>query len=239
MSRVDLWICREADTTPAQLDASRGWLSVDEEARWRRFLREEDRRRFLLARGLVRGVLARCTGAAPAALVFDAQAQGKPVLRGAAGDALHFNLSHTRGMIVLAVSRDAEVGVDVEAIDRRLDPLRLAARQFSANEYAQLQATADSQRHARFIELWTVKEAYVKALGHGLGHDLRAFSVSLDAAAPSIIEHADGSDRVAPCRCWLDAPTPDFRLALVVRDASTPVEVHIAGGFPSWPGAPA
>jgi len=233
--RIDLWICADADATPQRLAASRDWLAPDEHARWRRFLREDDRRRFLLARGLVRGVLARCTGVAPAALEFEAQVHGKPALAGALrASGWEFNLSHTRGMVALAVSRGVEVGVDVEAIDRRLDPLRLAARNFSPHERAALEATADAARPARFFDLWTLKEAYVKALGCGLQHDLRAFSVSFDAGAPAILEHADGVERASACSCWLDEPAPGFRLALVARDVPA-IDVHVVRGFPPVP----
>lgn len=226
MARVDLWILDEAEASAAQFAASDAWLGSDERQRASRFLREDDRRRFVLARGLVRAVLGRVTGIAPAALAFDVQPHGKPVLR---DGGVHFNLSHTRGMIALALSREVEVGVDVEAIDRRLDPLRLAARNFSASENAALADAEASQQPARFIEIWTLKEAYVKALGRGLQHDLRSFSASL--APPSIIDHVDGVDRPAACRCWLDQPAPGFRLALVARDAAA-LDIELMRGFP-------
>ncbi len=231
---VDLWICPEGSVSAPLVDASVAWLSDDEAARWKRFIREEDRRRFLLARGLVRSVLARCTGQTPSSLAFEVGPYGKPALVGEPDSAAtHFNLSHTRGLVVLAVCREAEVGVDVEAIDRNLDPLRLAARNFSISERATLEACADENRATRFFEVWTLKEAYVKALGVGLTHELGAFSVMLDPQPPSIIEHVDGADRIAPCRCWLVEPMPGYRLGLVVRgDPRAAIDVRISGPYP-------
>lgn len=233
--RVDVWISPEADMTPALLDAYRAWLSPDEARQSQRFLREADRRRYLLTRGLARAVLADYTGQTPTALSFAVQAFGKPVLR-AAADATpppHFNLSHTRGLVVLAVCREAEVGVDVEAIDRTLDPLRLAARHFSPSERDALAASTDAQRHERFFETWTLKEAYAKALGQGLNLDLQSFSVVLDAAQPYIVEHAADGSRPSAWPCRLHVPLPGYRLALVVRDAAAGIDMRLAHGLPT------
>jgi 4'-phosphopantetheinyl transferase len=216
------------------LETYRAWLSPDETRQSQRFLREVDRRRYLLTRGLARGVLAGYTGEAPAALAFAAQPLGKPILRGASGAvaAPHFNLSHTRGLVVLAVCREAEVGVDVEAVDRNLEPLRLAGRHFSPSEHEALVVAADSQRLERFFELWTLKEAYAKALGQGLSLDLASFSVVLDAAHPRIVEHAADGSRSTHCQCRLFVPLPGYRLALVVRDAAAGIDVKLASGLP-------
>lgn len=233
MARVDLWLSFEAELTPRSLATYRDWLSPDETARWVRFRREEDRRRYLLARGLVRGVLSDYTQQPPEALAFDVQAQGKPVLRTAPG--LHFNLSHTRGLVALAVCREAELGVDVEAIDPSLDPLRLAARHFSPRERETL-AAAEAAQYERFFEVWTLKEAWLKALGCGLGRDLDNFTVVLDEPEPRIIEHqAGGADRPAQCRCRLYTPQPGYRLAIVVRGAAPRIDVRVFHGMAASP----
>ena len=232
--RVDVWISAEAEVTPALLDAYRAWMSPEEARQSQRFLRESDRQRYLLTRGLARSVLADYTGETPSTLAFAAQEFGKPILRAAQGAVAppHFNISHTRGLVVLAVCREAELGVDVEAIDRNLDPLRLAARHFSPSERDALAAATDAQRHERFFELWTLKEAYAKALGQGLNLDLQSFSVELDAAQPRIVEHAPDGSRPSTCRCRLHVPLPGYRLALVVRDATTEIDVRLARGLP-------
>src|SRR5690349_20259451 len=90
-------------------------LSPDEAARWRRYLRERSRDEFLLARGLARTVLASYAGATPEQVRFGTTATGKPVLvRPDDAEPLHFNLSHSHGVVACAVTRDGPVGVDVE-----------------------------------------------------------------------------------------------------------------------------
>lgn len=232
--RVDVWISPEAELTPVLLDAYRACMSPDEARQSQRFLREEDRRRYVLTRGLARHVLAGYTGEAPSALAFATREFGKPVLRVAPGAVAppHFNLSHTRGLVVLAVCREAEIGIDVESIDRSLQPLRLAGRHFSPSEREMLAATPDAQRHERFFELWTLKEAYAKALGKGLSLDLQSFSVELDAEQPRIVEHAAGGSRPSSCQCRLQVPLAGYRLALVVRGSAPGIDVRFARGLP-------
>ena len=105
---VELWLAPVAATHYAtQLAGYQALLSVDEQARWRRFHRAVDRQRFLVGRAFLRTVLADRLGHRdPAALQFVQQLHGKPVLGGADAGRLQFNLSHTDDMIVLAVSRD-------------------------------------------------------------------------------------------------------------------------------------
>ena len=232
--RVDVWISPEGELTPVLLDAYRAWMSPDEARQSQRFLREGDRQRYVLTRGVARGVLAGYTGETPSALAFATQEFGKPVLLAAPGVEAppHFNLSHTRGLVVLAVCREAEIGVDVESIDRSLDPLRLAARHFSPSEREALAATPDAQRHERFFELWTLKEAYAKALGQGLNLDLQSFSVELGAAQPRIVEHAADGSRPSSSQCRLHVPLAGYRLALVVREFASEIDVRFARGLP-------
>ena len=91
---------------------------------------------------------------------------GKPVL--AQGmPPLFFNLSHAKDVIVLAVSRDFDLGVDVEDGNRRVD-LAIADRFFSPREQAQLKALPRDIQSKKFLELWTLKEAYAKAVGEGI-----------------------------------------------------------------------
>ena len=83
-----------------------------------------------------------------------------------AATGLHFNLAHTHGLVVLAAGRVAGVGVDVEALGKRVR-LEVAERYFSAAEVAELSALPVDARAARFLRLWTLKESYLKATGQG------------------------------------------------------------------------
>ncbi|PRW56999.1 L-aminoadipate-semialdehyde dehydrogenase-phosphopantetheinyl transferase isoform X2 [Chlorella sorokiniana] len=146
----------------------------------------------MLARALVRSVLAGYLPGSPhpRSLVFGRNMHGKPALLGphttAGGHRLRFNLTHTGAMIGLAVTVEGLVGLDVEGLERRTrgDPMRLARRRFSPQEIADLQACPDDEaRTAYFLQLWTLKEAYVKALGRGISAPpgLRSFSFRVQA----------------------------------------------------------
>jgi len=98
---------------------------------------------------------------------------GKPYLKN--HPKIHFNVSHSGGYVVCAVA-DVELGIDVERV--RDYNLRIAERYFSNSELADLLALEGDSRRDYFFTLWTIKESYLKALGHGLTKSLSSFTVS-------------------------------------------------------------
>lgn len=224
---VELWLAPVAATyDAAQLAAYETLLSVDEQARWRRFHRAVDRQRFLVGRAFMRCVLADRLGQRdPAALQFTQQLHGKPVLGGADGGKLHFNLSHTDDMLVLALSRRHCVGVDVEAITRKVELLALAERYFAAHEYAELRVLDDTAQRERFFRLWTLKEAWLKARGLGLRVPLDNFSFTADSACPAI-EFSPQLQEHAGEWQFRTFARDRFRIALAVQCAApTPLQI--------------
>jgi 4'-phosphopantetheinyl transferase len=194
-------------------------LSPDEGARCQRFVFRRDRRDFAAGHALLRRVLSMYDDVRPDAWTFVAAGNGKPSLAQEPGaPPLAFNLSHTQGLVACAVARDAEVGVDVECVERVTDGRDVAERYFSAAELAQLDACPEEQRAARFIELWTLKEAYLKAIGSGLARPLDTFAFSFDdAGGLGFNARPDGSP--ATWTFALFAPSPRHRLALAARFA--------------------
>lgn len=142
-------------------------LSADERERAAQFHTETDARRYIAGRGLLRTLLARYTGGDPAALRFGYGARGKPALRGRDA-ALHFNLAHAGGRLVIAVTSVGAVGVDIEALagGGELEPL--ARRILTPRERARWLALPPRRRRTELLRRWTRKEAYLKALGCGL-----------------------------------------------------------------------
>ncbi|HEV7217131.1 MAG TPA: 4'-phosphopantetheinyl transferase superfamily protein, partial [Chloroflexota bacterium] len=131
---------------------------------------------------------------------------------------LRFNLSHTDGLALLAVTRERELGIDVERVRKGIAREGIAERFFTTTEVADLRALpADSQDDA-FFACWTRKEAYVKARGEGLSIPLDQFAVSLLPGEPAALLHvALDPDEV---KRWslhdLDAG-PGYRAALLVE----------------------
>ncbi|MBI3278775.1 MAG: 4'-phosphopantetheinyl transferase superfamily protein [Acidobacteria bacterium] len=144
-------------------------LSPEETERAARFHFECDRIRYARAHGALRVTLARYTGSDPRALRFRREARGKPVLE---DRELHFSLSHSLGVALIAVSRLHEVGVDVERIREPALLDRLGARCLAPSELSDWRALPRHARAESFLRVWTRKEALLKGLGRGLGDPL-------------------------------------------------------------------
>ncbi len=203
-------------------------LSDEERARAARFAFARDRRDFAAAHALTRRVLSSYETVAPSAWAFETSARGKPSIAAHQSGAppLAFNLSHTRGMVACAVARGADIGVDVEQVDPDLDALSLAARHFSPRENEQLAAVAVDQRAARFVEIWTLKEAFIKATGDGLSQPLDAFGFSIGADGAIGFSGPPGV-HVAEWTFRLFALSTGGRLAVAIRSADPKREVAL------------
>jgi 4'-phosphopantetheinyl transferase len=221
-ANVDVWWTRPDIGMDADLvHRYEQLLADDERQRYHRFVRHEDRRSHLVARALVRLTLASYTGSDPAALRFSPGPHGKPEVVGPPGARLpRFNLSHSRGLIALAVTSDDDVGLDVEHVERQVDCLELARRFFAPREAAHVAAVDSVERHRVFFDYWTLKEAFVKATGLGLSVPLESFW--FDLSDPPVASFADAPRDVG--RDWQFARLalgPDHAAALAVRCGDT------------------
>lgn len=205
-------------------------LSQEERARHDRLIFPRDRRDFAEAHALTRRVLSLYEDVPPAGWRFETAPGGKPFLPRAAGTApLHFNLSHTRGLVACAVTRDGDVGLDVESIDRPVDERGISRRYFTPAEDTFLHACRDDERATRFIELWTLKEAYIKAIGQGLAHPLNEFGFAFEGTGGVRFDAPSGTDATE----WtfaLFAPVPSARMAVAVRSPASCAIVARADG---------
>jgi 4'-phosphopantetheinyl transferase len=205
-----------AVTSGAQLLA---WLSQDERDRHARFHFDDDRDAYLVAHALTRRLLASSAGVDPAELCFERTENGRPEISAPqAALELRFNLSHTRGLVACAVTLNRAIGVDVEHIDRRVELLGVAHRVFSPREIAGLEMLSGDAQRVRFFELWTLKEAYVKAIGKGLAGPLGAISFAPEQVDPVPV-HFDPEAADDPT-AWCfrrHAASPNFRLAVALR----------------------
>lgn len=194
-----------------------------------RLVFERDRRRFLLTRALVRTMLSRYAGVAPAEWAFIANVHGRPEILDRPGSVpdLRFNLSHTEGLIACAVTIGREVGVDVEHIQRRLTR-DVAGRFFAPSEVNTLKALPDDEQARAFFDYWTLKEAYIKARGFGLALPLADFAFTLAPPAPPQIAFEPAlEDDSATWQFAQDWPTPVHRLAVAVRREGHDLPVRI------------
>jgi 4'-phosphopantetheinyl transferase len=218
----------------AHHEAYRALLSADEHERMGRLVFERDRRRFLLARALVRTMLSRYGRVAPADWSFVANVHGRPEIldRPSGVPDLRFNLSHTEGLIACAVTIGREVGVDVEHIGRRLTH-DVAGRFFAPREVNDLKALPAGEQDKAFFDYWTLKEAYIKARGFGLALPLGDFAFTLSPPAPPVIAFEPSlDDDPATWQFFQDWPTPQHRLGLAVRREGADLPVRVRSVIP-------
>ncbi|MBG6886130.1 MULTISPECIES: 4'-phosphopantetheinyl transferase family protein [Pseudomonas aeruginosa group] len=174
---VDLWrlSTSEGMRRPARAGYLQ-WLGPQELARYQARADLSWREQFLTGHGWLREVLARYLECEPARITLGRWPHGKPELADPGHSALHFNLSHSQGWLVLAVSA-SPVGVDVEAHQPR-DVQELCRRFFSVGEQRALSRTVHSRRLAHFYRLWTLKEAWAKATGVGICQQWRQVRIA-------------------------------------------------------------
>ena len=213
---IRIWFQPTESLDDTVIAAAASVLSEDELARYRRFHFKRDARDYAAAHALLRHTLSRDDGRAPERWRFNRTATGKPFLIEAGDAPASFSLSHTHGMVACAVTKDADVGVDVECIDRDVNTADIAARFFAPTEAAHLLQLDEEARRNRFFDLWTLKEALVKALGTGMATALSrlVFTVGDDGAvgleAPADVD-------AAAWQFGLFAPSPRHRLAVASR----------------------
>ena len=193
------------------------WLDEQERSRYDRFHFSQHRHEYLIAHALLRSSLSRYGGCAPAAWRFTTNAYGRPELATEQGQPpLRFNLSHTTGLVACAITRSADVGVDVECIMRTGDLATIADMSCAPEELTELQPLSGAAWSQRFFNLWTLKEAYVKAQGQGLSIPLQQVRFRLDARETIQL---DALPEPASTPAWQFAllqPTPQHCLAVAV-----------------------
>lgn len=214
---LHLWLVR-LDLPDQRVAMLSRTLSLDEQDRAERFRFGEDRRRFVVARGVLRTILSYYTGLPAVQLRFAYSPAGKPRLATEAGQpspGLSFNLAHSGEMALYAICLNRRVGVDIERLRPGLAEEHIAERFFSPHEVAALRALSPEEQVPAFFRCWTRKEAYIKARGEGLAIPLNRFVVTFGPGEPAALLHT-GDENEPPDRWFLhafDAP-PDYEAAV-------------------------
>ena len=194
-------------------------LAADERARAERFYFQKHSEHFIVGRGLLRNILSRYLDTEPDQLHFCYNSYGKPALtEDTSAEGLHFNLSHSHGIALYALTRRREIGVDIEYFRPDVEAEKLAERFFSPREAAVLRALPEHLRKEGFFNCWTRKEAYIKAEGEGMAIPLSTFDVSLTPGEPAALLRTQNQPQETAC--WsLQAlnPAPGYAAALAVK----------------------
>jgi 4'-phosphopantetheinyl transferase len=201
-------------------------LSREEQQKAERFHFQVDRERHVVGRALVRIAIGRLLDRRPDNLDFRYNDFGKPCLADDVNErGLQFNVSHSGELILVALSANRRIGVDVERVRKDLNIDGIAERFFSSREQADLAALPVDLRHDAFFRCWSQKEAFIKARGEGLSLPLDSFDVTLrPTEPPALLETRP--DPVEASR-WvirnLDVG-PDHKAALAVEGAGWRLE---------------
>src|SRR4051812_8132116 len=209
---VHVWTV-DLDVPAGRVGVLGGVLREDELLRAARFKVEDGRRNFVVARGALRTILGSYLDAEPQTLRFAATTNGKPRLD--PPSSTQFNVSHSGDVAMIAIARDADVGVDVERIPPRTRRDGIARRVSPRAEREAIDGDEAFYRH------WVAKEAFVKATGKGVA-SVKSFEVLLDAPGGARLVHVGGDQEEAArwTLAALDAP-PGYVAAVVARGNAT------------------
>jgi 4'-phosphopantetheinyl transferase len=221
---VDLWRVALDEVPDEVIERLRATLSADEQDRAREFYFDRDRRRFVVGRGALRTVLADYLGCRAVEITFSYGANGKPGLaeewlENSIGRVVPvaFNVAHSEGIALFAITASGDVGVDLERIRDLPDWESIAATYFGGADHARVQAAAPEMRRTEFFRAWTRQEAVLKATGLGLGgmdergSEWRAIGTANKAPAPAVHAGAGHGYRI-----FSFSPLPGHIAALAV-----------------------
>ncbi|WP_100175999.1 4'-phosphopantetheinyl transferase family protein [Bradyrhizobium nitroreducens] len=240
---VQLWLSPLPIIHDAKLlEGYAALLSKDETSRLHRFHFPRDKHRYLVTRALIRTVLSFYADVSPSDWQFAANYYGRPSIsnKGGAVQDLHFNISHSSELVVCAVRKSGSIGVDTENLDRNI-PSEGLNRYFSDFEQAALRALPPNRRNHQFLELWTLKESYIKAREMGLSLPLSEFGFEFPSEneIAAIFRNGDRADRwafwqlrfgrrdlVAICSEQNCAPSLTARV-LIPLQGTHPADIHL------------
>ena len=193
---VHVW-CANLKDLELDIDYLRLYLSKDENAKADSFHFYNDKKNYIGRHAILRKILGRYLSIEPNKLNFSYSSHGKPSLSNYFnGDKIHFNLSHSKGLVLYAMARGREVGIDVERITPGIMDKQFVSYVFSQKELYGIQSLPPNLRMITLFQRWTRKEAFAKALGQGLSYDLKRIDATRALGNKSVIsnQNSDAHD---------------------------------------------
>ena len=232
-SEIHLWQLEQADFELSSLQRHcLAWLTELELKRFQRLQFDRHRKQLLLGRVLMRVALSNYDrSVAAASWNFTHNDYGKPAISEEQNSAsLYFNLSHSVEKVVLAVSRFKDIGVDVQCARKSRRIAAISQRYFSGTEADELLILPEEQRQSRFYDLWTLKEAYIKACGKGFTIPLQHFSYGFLGDNKLTVDFdAQLYDVESMWQLWQLSAGPDFKLAIAAKTGKEGLVHRLSG----------
>lgn len=214
---IDIWFC-QLQQLATDINKFYALLTDKECQRAERLKIEWQRQQFVITRGYLRQRLAWLIGTEPKAIAFTYLEHGKPVLnQQQQHSGITFNVSHTQGLALIAISQENSIGIDIETVNRSIDIEKLVQRFFSSAEQAEFNTLPAVLRTRAFFACWARKEAFIKATGAGIAYGLDNFDVTVD---PEIQTPQIMTRNSAGLWSALDLPVGDDYMACVVSNTS-------------------
>lgn len=215
---VHVWRAPLKEWVADEIERGINILSSEEKARADRFFQPRHRKRFITSHATLHAILTKYLPEfKQTPLRFCYNEYGKPHLE--YDSSLQFNLSNSHSIVLYAVARDQKVGIDIEYMKRGIHIDRIAERFFSLEESTALQKLSVDKRLAGFYRLWTLKEAYIKAIGQGLSFPLNRFTTNVNVTQIDGLISVNGDYEQA--KSWALCPIPvekDYKAALAVEE---------------------
>jgi 4'-phosphopantetheinyl transferase len=182
-NEIHLW-CAPLTNSKQSLDQITSILSPDEQDRASKFIYSDDRRKFMIGRYILRNILAFYTEKDPRDVEIHYTPLNKPFLPESYEQNIQFNLSHSEDLMAVAIARDVAVGIDIESTSYPQEELDLAREFLSPKEILKLDKIPELQKKDAFLNAWTRKEAYLKAVGKGIDESLSEIEVTMEPGEP-------------------------------------------------------
>ena len=223
---IHLWYAYDEQICDSQLLSQYfNLLNPEEYSQQKRFYFEKHRHQYLITRTMLRTVLSfYAKEIAPEDWQFTKNDYGKPSIRNSSVTLpIRFNISHTEGLVVLAITLDHEVGVDVEHLLRSGKTVEIADNYFSPIEVNYLRELPPEKQRDRFFDFWTLKEAYIKACGMGLSIPLNQFSFSFSVQGEIAVSFDPArDDQPENWKFWQIRPDDNYIVSLAIKEIECP-----------------
>ena len=211
-NEVHLWLVN-LNISSQEIEQLTNTLSTDEIARADRFKFEEHKNRFIAARGFLRQILSNyfqksSKGDSRIVPMFEYSDRGKPKLL---NTNLQFNVSHSQDIALYGFTNHNLIGIDLEYLRSNVECDKIAKRFFNERESQIINNLSKDKQAQTFFHFWTIKEAYLKATGEGLGGGLETveieFNRNLEAELLAI-----ANNEIEPNNWFFKSfiPEPDF-----------------------------
>ncbi|MEL6930245.1 MAG: 4'-phosphopantetheinyl transferase superfamily protein [Cyanobacteria bacterium J06600_6] len=221
--RVHIWRANLKLSTQ-QIERLETCLSTDEIVRAQKFRFPQHKRRFIAARGILRHLLSGYLGRQPQNLCFTYGNKGKPHLdqNQATQSPLQFNLSHSQEYALFGFNLQHLIGVDLEYQRPMPDALKIARRFFAEREFQMLAESDREQQSLLFFQLWTAKEAYLKAVGTGLADSLARVEIACDRSnSLSLLAIQEQPEAVMNWSLFSCTPAANYAAAIAINTEGT------------------